>query len=329
MPNFKEFIKGFEEKPEAEQPMQEQPAQEQPKEKRQHLPLYSDKRRYIPATKTKYEKVGGKWQQMGEPETKNYTKEQAGNFFDKNGLPFEGGHRFEKKNLAHSEKYDTATVYNPDKTQKMVVDVDYEAGNKAFDKIRNKSLYDRERYKKMKEAKAQEAQQPKTKYEGGIAKDMQDAGFEPYGVDERNQILRVKDAQGADYEISQGEGYSYNVYKDGKKIYENVPNYMRFDTVVAGKPEAGFERYQAQEDISAPKPQPKQGSFEETFDENEPRMLYVVYDTPQGQVGDYIELDPDMSEDDIIDQLKENENVVGVYGGATNAGAIDPKWVRE
>ena len=116
---------------------------------------------------------------------------------------------------------------------------------------------------KMEEPKQQPKPQlkeaPKTKYEGGIAKDMQDAGFEPYGVDERKQILRVKDKQGADYEISQGEGYSYNVFKDGKKIYENVPNYMRFDTVVAGKPEEGFSRYQAKE---APKPQPKEGSFE-------------------------------------------------------------------
>lgn len=124
------------------------------------------------------------------------------------------------------------------------------------------------------EVKPQEVKPQPKKYEGGIAKDMQTAGFEPYEVDEKKNLLRVKDKAGADYEISQGEGWSFNVAKDGKPIYRNVPNYMRFDTVVAGKPERGFEKYQIKEE--QPKPAPKPGSFSkmiEGFDEPEQKQF--------------------------------------------------------
>lgn len=266
MPNFKEFIKGFEEKPEAQQPMQEQPAQEQPKEKRQHLPLYSNERRYIPATKTKYEKVGGKWQQMGEPETKNYTKEQAGNFFDKKGLPFEGGHRFEKKNLAHSEKYDTATVYNPDKTQKMVVDVDYEAGNKAFDKIRNKSLYDRERYKKMKEARAAAKQ-------GNFQETFGNMEEEPKAEEPKEDIYTINPQWAnveydEDYERSYGEGANADDIEfemsENPEIYEGK---TRHQIVAALSNRLNTHPDKIRELLGKPQQEAKsrEGSFQQAF----------------------------------------------------------------
>lgn len=306
MPNFKEFIKGFEEKPEPQKSQRDLDTEEHNKivaqiNAKAPKMKHEDYKAEIAKEDARFNSVQDKWEDEPKPQPKEAPKAEP------------------KRPMTNKEIRDEHL-----KIKEKMDEKQKELGRKV-----NKEEYD-EILNDVRNA-PQPKEEPKTKYEGGIAKDMQDAGFEPYGVDERNQILRVKDAQGADYEISQGEGYSFNVYKDGKKIYENVPDYMRFDTVVAGKPEAGFERYQVQDDsdIEAPAPQPKQGSFEETFDENEPRMLYVVYDTPQGQVGDYIELDPDMSEDDIIDQLKENENVVGVYGGATNAGAFDPKWVRE
>ena len=149
-----------------------------------------------------------------------------------------------------------------------------------------KAKYDallKEKEARFQKAKA-EQEKPKAKYQGGFAKDLQEAGFDPYEVDEEKQVLKVKGANGSDYQISQGAGYSYNVFKDGKQIYKNVPNYMPFETVVAGKPDADFKRYEMQ----APQ-QPKQGSFNEVFgkENKAPELPKNFLDDPASNAYDY------------------------------------------
>ena len=58
--------------------------------------------------------------------------------------------------------------------------------------------------------------------------------------------------------------------------------------------------------------------------------LYVVRDTENGKVGQYVEYDcEEIDEEDFIEQLSEIKDVVGIYGSCTNTGPIDPKWEKE
>lgn len=318
MPNFKEFIKGFEEKPEAEQP-KEQP---KPKENRDQIIEKVNQKMMNANTygalgdKENYEKSiaeaeelrkglapnpqskGGYFKPLSKEEKKTATEKgltddeyrykQAQDWAILMNEPIPEKNEF-MKGLEEKRKAQQA---QPKEDFSGLSDYEINASIAAYQK-EGIPANEKDKYEALLEEKEarfqkskQEQEKPKAKYEGGFAKDLQDAGFEPYEVDEEKQILRVKDARGADYEISQGRGYSYNVYKDGKKIYENVPNYMRFDTVVAGKPEAGFERFQVQDDsdISAPAAQPKQGNFQEAFggeqeeqEQNERAELFQKY----------------------------------------------------
>ena len=93
----------------------------------------------------------------------------------------------------------------------------------------------------------QEQAQPKKKY-GGIAGDLQKAGFEPYEVNEKEDYLKVKNKDGKDFEIhNSGKGYNYNVFEDGKQTYQYVPNYKYFENIVGGKNLGEFEKYRVKE----------------------------------------------------------------------------------
>lgn len=121
--------------------------------KQKRLKYYDNDKRIIPMTKTKYEKVGGKWKVV-EVEKNNISRNMSKNVLASVGLPFERSHRREKRNRwGHDEPFDTFTSVGPDGTQKVTYYVDFEQGNKNYIKLRNKHYYDRARYAKRKQNK--------------------------------------------------------------------------------------------------------------------------------------------------------------------------------
>lgn len=101
----------------------------------------------------------------------------------------------------------------------------------------------------------QEQAQPKKKY-GGIAGYLQDAGFEPYEINEKEDYLKVKNNEGKDFEIrNSGKGkYNYNVFEDGKQTYQYVPYHAFFEDIVAGKSPKDLEKYRFKEEPKAEAP---------------------------------------------------------------------------
>ena len=115
--------------------------------------VYSDDQKHIPMTVTRYDKKGKGWVKRSE-EKKLISRNQAKVVLDKRGLPFERSHRLEKRDrFGHSEKYDTFTSIRGDGEAKTVWSIDFEQGNKNYQKLRKKSYADRQRYKKNKEAR--------------------------------------------------------------------------------------------------------------------------------------------------------------------------------
>lgn len=66
------------------------------------------------------------------------------------------------------------------------------------------------------------------------------------------------------------------------------------------------------------------------INEGEYNFLYVVRLTDNGELGEYVEYNSeDTTEEELIDELSALDDVVGIYGGVTNSGPIDPKWLRD
>lgn len=117
---------------------------------------------------------------------------------------------------------------------------------------------------------------PKKQY-GGIAGDLQKAGFEPYEVNEKEDYLKVKNNEGKDFEIrNSGKGYNYNVFEDGKQTYQYVPNYKYFENIVGGKNIGEFEKYRVKEE---PKEEPNSQEYEGYRLERTPDGKWVNRDT--------------------------------------------------
>lgn len=142
MADFKEFIEGFEEKPEEVK---------KPNRPKHYIKSFSDKP-IFPMTKTDYVKKGSKWSPVNTEESK-ISQNQTKMVLAEEGLPFEKSHSHKKRDrFGHMEKYDTFSSIAPDGQRKTTWFVDFAKGNENMHKAVNKSYYDRMRYKKKKEA---------------------------------------------------------------------------------------------------------------------------------------------------------------------------------
>ena len=201
MPKFNEFIKGFEEAEEVKPEVEPQPKpQPQPKKERHPVSVYSSEHRHIPMTKTRYVKQGSKWVQSGEPETEIISPNKAQLVLSKQGLPFESSHKLEKRDrFGHSHPADTFSSISPDKQTKTVWNVDYAKGNENYNKATRKAYYDRQRYKRMKQAKQgsfQEIQnsfdEPQTKEEVQEIDADWERSYGPMRFDDWTDIDQIK-----------------------------------------------------------------------------------------------------------------------------------------
>lgn len=120
--------------------------------KQKRLRYYDNDRPIFPMTKTEYVKCGSKWVAVKQ-ETTTISRNQTKNVLSKQGLPFERSHRLENRDrYGHNEPYDTFSSISPDGTQKSTWQVDFKKGYDNYTRLARKSYYDKQRYKKRKNA---------------------------------------------------------------------------------------------------------------------------------------------------------------------------------
>ena len=106
------------------------------------------------------------------------------------------------------------------------------------------------------------APKPKMQY-GGIAGVLQKVGLEPEEVDDEKQYIRVKDKAGNTFEIKQGQGWTFDVFQNGQKTHQNIPNHADFENLLMGKKSNfgyNFDKYKTKpaEPQQAPKEEPQE-----------------------------------------------------------------------
>lgn len=115
--------------------------------------IWDLRHKHIPMTKTNYVRSGNKWVEV-DSEKSIISNQQANWVLSKSGLPGERSHRLEKRNrYGHSRPYDTFSSISPDGNNKSTWYVDFAQGDKNYNKLINKSYYDRKRYKIRKQLK--------------------------------------------------------------------------------------------------------------------------------------------------------------------------------
>lgn len=116
------------------------------------LRYYDENKRIIPYKKTTYQKRKGKWFVVNEETGLSSRAILNSEIKSKVLLPFEDRHRKEKRQrYRHDYPFDTFTSYKGDK--KSVLFFDVEQGEKNYHRLAEKSYYDRQRYKRLKNKK--------------------------------------------------------------------------------------------------------------------------------------------------------------------------------